>query len=109
MVGFICFQFNHEPEFGSYLHNLYVRRDLRGSGHARSLISKALERFDSDKLGHAVHLIAFAENVPARHLYDRLGGAVVERSVREHPGNPPIEIVRYQWQSALLLAETVRL
>lgn len=108
VAGFICFQFDHEPEFGSYLHNLYLGRDWRGSGHGRALIRNALDRFDPYRLGHAVHLMAFSENAPARRLYDGLGGTVIEQSIRRRGNNPPVEVVRYQWQSARLLADATR-
>jgi len=46
VAGFICFQFDREPEFGSYLHNLYVGRDLRGT-RASSRFSRRISASSS--------------------------------------------------------------
>lgn len=105
IAGFSCFQFDHEPQFGSYLHNLYVAKKHRGGGCARSLIRHATCRFEATRLDRPVHLVVFADNGPARRLYEGLGGKVIEQTERHRKATPPIKVIRYQWQNARRLAE----
>lgn len=105
VMGFLCFQFDHEVQFGTYLHNLYVAKNVRGVGYARTLIRAGINGFSAARLEMPVHLVAFAANEPARRFYDRLGGTIIEHSMRARAGSPPIKVVRYQWQNAMRLAE----
>lgn len=101
--GFLCFQFDYEPQFGTYLHNLYVVKGFRGGGHARSLIRAGIDQFSDLRRNIPIHLVVFAENETARRLYDRLGGTMIEHSTRKRGDNPPVEVIRYQWESAACL------
>lgn len=106
--GFCCFPLDEETEFGTYLHNLYVSSDLQGKGVAKSLLRQAIDTFDLERKAKPVHLVAFVRNTRAVAIYDRLGGRVIDRSEVTRAGNPPVELVRYQWPSANQLADQLR-
>ncbi|WP_180355900.1 GNAT family N-acetyltransferase [Aliirhizobium smilacinae] len=103
--GFCCFDFNEETEFGTYLHNLYVSPQFQGQGVAKSLLHHAVSAFEASRKDLPIHLLAFAKNAVATAVYDRLGGTVIERSEVVRAGNPPVELLRYQWPSADALLE----
>jgi ribosomal protein S18 acetylase RimI-like enzyme len=105
VAGFCCFVFNEETEFGTYLHNLYVFPSLQGKGVAKALLREALSIFDPQRRDLPIHLVAFAKNTKATAVYDRLGGAVIERNEVTRSGNPAVELVRYQWPTAHDLME----
>ncbi|WP_313196924.1 GNAT family N-acetyltransferase [Rhizobium sp.] len=100
IAGFCCFVFNEETEFGTYLHNLYVSPVFQGKGVAKTLLREALSTLENSRKDLPVHLVAFAKNIPATAVYDRLGGLVIERREVTRAGNPGVELVRYQWPTA---------
>ncbi|MEV4608523.1 GNAT family N-acetyltransferase [Neorhizobium sp. LMR1-1-1.1] len=105
IAGFCCFVFNEETEFGTYLHNLYVSPFFQGKGVAKTILREALSSFENSRKDLPVHLVAFAKNIPATAVYDRLGGLVIERREVTRAGNPGVELVRYQWPTAHDLLE----
>lgn len=105
IAGFCCFVFNEEKEFGTYLHNLYVSPSLQGRGVAKALLREALSVFDPQRKDLPIHLVAFAKNMKATAVYERLGGVVIERNEVTRSGNPAVELVRYQWPTAHDLME----
>lgn len=105
IAGFCCFVFNEEKEFGTYLHNLYVSPFFQGKGVAKTLLREALSTFEHSRKDLPVHLVAFAKNMKATAVYDRVGGLVIERREVTRAGNPAVELVRYQWPTAHELLE----
>jgi ribosomal protein S18 acetylase RimI-like enzyme len=104
MAGFCCFLFNEQPELGTYLHNLYVSSSFRRRGVARSLLREAIATFDDPKQAQPVHLLVYGANSRAVELYHRLGGRVVDRTQAIRGAGSIVELLRYQWESALDLA-----
>lgn len=102
VVGFICFVLEPNDAWGSYLHNLYVASSHQRQGIARRLLVEGVSGLGSDVRAAPVHLLVYRANEPARALYERLGGAPVERFMR---GDPPVELFRYQWASADVLLQ----
>lgn len=103
IAGFCCFLFDEQSELGSYLHNLYVSSNFRRQGVARSLLREAIGTFDDPEQARPMHLLVYAANSKAVELYNRLGGCVVER-VEVIRGSSTVQLLRYQWTSALDLA-----
>lgn len=104
VAGFACFQFDHQPEFGSYLHNLFISSRHQGGGIGRTLIHDAIARFAPVHAERPLHLVAYGANHAACRFYERLGGQIIERGAREQSDGPPAEILRYGWASAQDLA-----
>jgi ribosomal protein S18 acetylase RimI-like enzyme len=100
VIGFCCFPFAEEIQFGSYLHNLYVSSEYQGRGVARATLRWAIDMFDNERKALPVHLRVFSKNIRAVAMYERWGGQIIERSNVVRLGNPSVEIVRYQWPSA---------
>jgi GNAT superfamily N-acetyltransferase len=103
LAGFACLLRDHEPEWGVYLHNLYTDARWRGLGVARTVLSAAIRELSEIDLARPLHLKALALNAPARAIYDKWGGVVVETLQQDFPGSPAVDVVRYQWPSAKAL------
>lgn len=105
LAGFACLLLAHEPEWGVYLHNLYTDAAWRGHGVARLTLAEAIRHLPHADLGRPLHLTALARNAPARAIYDRWGGHVVEQLTQDFKGTRGVAVVRYQWPScAAMLA-----
>lgn len=102
IVGLCCFLFNEQMQFGTYLHNLYVRPAFQGRGVASSLLREAIATFDDLRKVEPIHLLVYAMNMKAVAVYDRLGGIVVEKCEVLRAGSA-VELLRYQWPSAIEL------
>ncbi|QCL77541.1 GNAT family N-acetyltransferase (plasmid) [Agrobacterium tumefaciens] len=106
LAGFSCFLFDHETQFGTYLHNLYVDPAYQGKGVARSLLSAGIQRFSPQQRNRPVHLLTLADNHPARRFYEKLNGQIVEEKRSVMASYPDLIFVRYQWRSAHELTAT---
>jgi len=105
VAGFACLLLEHEPEWGVYLHNLYTDANVRGQGVARTVLAAALRELPDIDLARPLHLCALALNAPARAVYDKWGGQVVETQWQDFKGTRGVEVLRYQWPTcATLLA-----
>ncbi len=100
LAGFACFLFDEETAFGTYLHNLYVSPEHQRRGVARGLLAAAIDGFSPERLERPVSLLVFRENHPARRVYERLRGRVVEEIERATPAGPAIGLLRFQWPTA---------
>ena len=105
VAGFACFLFDQETDFGTYLHNIYVAKRYQRRGVASGLLNSGIGSFQPSRLEHPVHLLVFDKNTPARAFYERLGGEMIEETVRSRAGSGPIALCRYQWPSANTLRD----
>lgn len=103
LAAFACLLLEYEPEWGVYLHNLYTDAGFRGQGVARAVLAGALRELKDVDLARPLHLTALARNAPARAIYDKWGGQVVETLTQDFKGTRGVEVVRYQWPSAAAL------
>jgi len=107
VVGFACFLFDEETDFGTYLHNLYVASSHQGRGGARSLLAESIRSFPTGWLERPVHLLTLRENHPARSFYERMGGQRVEEKRNVITRLPHVFFVRYQWSTAHALLKQI--
>lgn len=105
LAGFVCFQYDQETDFGTYLHNIYVDKRFQRRGIASGLLVAGIDAFHANRRDNPVHLLVFAENAPALAFYERLGGVVVEELERSRAEGGPVALCRYQWPSANKLRE----
>lgn len=87
------------PEGGdpasAYIDNLHVRPGNRGLGIGARLMRAAAA--DLPALGYrACHLRVFTQNAAAIRFYERLGGAIVERTTEDLMGHPA-DTYRIAW------------
>ncbi len=101
LAGFCCFDFLRRPEFGTYLHNIYVSPLYQRRGVASGLIATTIETFPASRRLAPVHLLVFADNHPARAYYERLSGEVDDEPIERvlHDG-ALVRLCRYRWASA---------
>lgn len=104
LAGFACFDLDEEPHFGTYLHNLYVDRSFQGKRLGPRLLIESINHFQAERREVPVHLLTMRENYPARRLYDRLNGRVIEQKQNVMSRYPDVIFVRYQWPSARVMA-----
>jgi hypothetical protein len=97
IVGFACVLMDAEPEWGALLDNLHVKPAIKKQGVGRQLFDHARRWVDDAQPGTPLHLTVIEANVDARRFYDRLGGVVVERIMREVGPGTNLAVLRYRW------------
>ncbi len=86
LVGFACVELDAEPEWGALLDNLHVRPDRKGQGIGRRLFDAARE-WSFEQLGHqGIHLWVIEANVEGQQFYNRIGGTIAERKIKDVVG-----------------------
>jgi GNAT superfamily N-acetyltransferase len=98
MVGFACVLLDAEPAWGALLDNLHVVPDLKGRGIGRRLFETAHRWVAAAAPGTRMHLTVIERNHNARAFYDRMGGAIVERTVVEVVPGTRLDVLRYAWE-----------
>ena len=103
LAGFACLLLDEEPFWGACLDNLHVQPELRGHGLGRQLFGRAVRWLLTVEPDWPIYLWVFEANEGARRLYDALRGQVVERTIKDLPGNARIPSLRYVWRDAVAL------
>lgn len=98
LVGFVCVLLDEEPAWGALLDNLHVKPELRGLGIGRRLFREARDWVSVAAPGQRMHLTVIEGNLEARRFYDRHGGAIVERKIKEVIPGTRLTILRYVWE-----------
>ena len=96
--AFACAFLDADPDWGTLLDNLHVVPNLKGGGLGRKLMSQVAEWVLRQKSSPRMHLWAYADNVAARHFYERLGGMNTAYVAEEAPDGTTVNAVRYSWQ-----------
>lgn len=98
LVGFACVELDAEPEWGALLDNLHVRPDRKGQGIGRRLFDAARE-WSFEQLGHnGIHLWVLEANLEGQGFYNRIGGTIAERKVKDVVGVVTVPALRYVWK-----------
>lgn len=97
VVGFASAVFDPADKWGVYLHHLYVTSAFQRRGLARRLWLSVLDAFPPAFENAPISLIALEGNMPARGLYERVGGKASEHILIQYPGNPNTPALRYTW------------
>ena len=105
LVAFVCVLLDKEPLWGACLDNLHILPKLRGHGLGRRLFSRAAQWVMSTEPGWPIHLWVFETNSSGRRFYESLGGAVVERRLKEAPGGAEVSSLRYVWRDLRVLLQ----
>lgn len=98
LTGFACVLLDAEPVWGALLDNLHVRPALKRQGIGRRLFEEARCWVRDRTPGTPLHLTVIEANISARYFYDRLGGTIVERKMREVVPGTALAILRYRWE-----------
>ncbi len=104
-VGFGCLVVDEDPVWGSLVANLHADPARRGLGIGRELMADLAARARATAAHRPVHLFCLALNGPARAFYEKLGGAVVERTEADEPDGRRHPVLRYAWPTPAALAE----
>lgn len=98
LVGFACVELDAEPDWGALLDNLHVRPDRKGRGIGRRLFDAARE-WSFEQLGHrGIHLWVIEANVEGQQFYNRIGGTIAERTIKDVVGVVKLPALRYVWK-----------
>jgi GNAT superfamily N-acetyltransferase len=98
LVGFACVELDAEPEWGALLDNLHVRPDRKGRGIGRRLFDAARE-WSFEQLGHqGLHLWVIEANLEGQQFYNRIGGTIAERKIKDVVGVVKLPALRYVWK-----------
>lgn len=107
LAGFTSVVFEPSDKWGAYLHHLYVGSDFQRQGLARRLWLAVLDTFPVAFQDAPISLLALEGNMPARALYDRVGGKVEERILAQYPGSPDTPVLRYTWPNPDVLRQMI--
>lgn len=99
-AGFVCLYRDHDERWGSLIDNLHVRPALRGRTMGEALLRAAVTKLGQDQ---AFHLWVFEANVAGIRFYQRLGGAITERTLDDMPAAQGAPILRMAWPNAASL------
>jgi ribosomal protein S18 acetylase RimI-like enzyme len=103
LVGFACAYGDHDSEWGSFVDNLHVSRELSGKGIGRTLMRRAGASLVPRYSEIGVYLLVLEVNHAARRFYERLGGRNAEVSTMETHGGARVRSCRYTWSRPALL------
>jgi GNAT superfamily N-acetyltransferase len=103
--AFACAFLDADPDWGTLLDNLHVAPKLKGGGLGRRLMSQVAEWVLRQESSRKLHLWAYADNVAARHFYERLGGMNTAYVAEDAPDGTTVNAVRYSWQDVSLLMQ----
>jgi ribosomal protein S18 acetylase RimI-like enzyme len=103
-LGFIGLLLDQDPVWGSLIDNLHVLPDRRGGGIGARLMRAGAARLAALRPRDRVHLSVFADNRPARAVYEHWGGVQIDSAEEEVPGGGRAVAVRYGWASPLVLS-----
>jgi GNAT superfamily N-acetyltransferase len=81
------------------LDNLHVLPSQKGTGIGRKLVRYIAVWCDIDYSNKGLYLWVFEQNLPARHLYERLGGVVVGEANWSAPDGTAVKEIRYAWKN----------
>jgi GNAT superfamily N-acetyltransferase len=97
LAGFACVLPDVEPHLGPRLDNLHVRPELKRTGIGHRLFTAAREWSSRARPGRPMHLWVLESNQVARSFYEREGGRISQRIIRDVvPGLAAFEL-RYDW------------
>jgi GNAT superfamily N-acetyltransferase len=105
--AFACAFLDADPDWGTLLDNLHVVPKLRGGGLGRKLMAQVAHWVLRQKSSPKMHLWAYADNVAARHFYERLGGVNTAYVAEDAPDGTIVNAVRYSWQDVSLLTRNL--
>jgi GNAT superfamily N-acetyltransferase len=97
LVGFACVELDAEPEWGALLDNLHVRPDRKGRGIGRRLFDAARE-WSFEQRHQGIHLWVIEANVEGQQFYNRIGGTIAERKIKDVVGVVKLPALRYVWK-----------
>jgi ribosomal protein S18 acetylase RimI-like enzyme len=98
-VGFACVRRKAEAA-GPLLDNLHVLPERKGEGIGRRLMAAAAAWLVEKEPEAALQLVVWADNVPARRFYERLGGREAEVFDAPIPGGGTEPQIRLRWERA---------
>jgi ribosomal protein S18 acetylase RimI-like enzyme len=104
LVGFVCAYGAHDPQWGSFVDNLHVAAEAKGSGVGSTLMRRAGAWLAERHPGRGVYLWVLEANAPARRFYERLGARNAGVTTMETHGGAIVRSCRYTWPAAEALA-----
>ncbi|MCX6594967.1 MAG: GNAT family N-acetyltransferase [Acidobacteria bacterium] len=104
-VGFVCVVADHDRQWGSFIDNLHVVPEWRGTGGGRRLMQAAAAWLIARQSANPVYLWVFEPNTEARAFYRRMGGREAETGLRDTPEGLKVPGFRCVWDSPQVLTE----
>jgi len=102
--GFVCAYGDHDPQWGSFIDNIHVAHESKGSGIGASLMRQAGTWLSLHYPGLGIYLWVLEANASARRFYGRLGAHNSGATTMETHGEAIVRSCRYTWANAELLS-----
>ncbi len=98
VVGFSCTGLtNKSPGFDGEVFGLHIKPTVKKQGYGKILMDASFELLRSFGCKSAC-VRTLEDNIPARRFYEKLGGQIVEKELKNFGGKELVEIV-YGWPS----------
>ncbi|MES2938897.1 MAG: GNAT family N-acetyltransferase [Pseudomonadota bacterium] len=102
VLAFGCAFLNFDPEWGSILDNLHVRRDLQGLGLGTRLLHDIARICATETPTLPMHLWVLHVNVSAQGFYQRYGAQNGGTITWNAPEGSQVPVWRYYWPAGQL-------
>lgn len=105
LLGFVCAYRDREPIWGSYIDNLHVSPQARGTGLGTALLHETAAWALANCRSRSLYLWVFKVNYQARRFYESRRGREVEVIDDEAPDGSMTRSVRIHWPDARTLLQ----
>ena len=97
IVGFACFYAGGNPDWGSYLENLHVRKAHQSNGIGKKLLIKGAHWCSQQEPNKGLCLLVNQDNIKAQYFYKDLGAQHVTDSVWNAPDGSVVPTYWLVW------------
>lgn len=97
LAGFVCAFGDADPQHGTLIDNLHVRKELQRRGIGKRLMSEVAKWCMAELPGDGIFLWVLEPNLPARRFYETLGATYIDRELWDLPDGVSLPSIRYAW------------
>ncbi|MDQ2075899.1 GNAT family N-acetyltransferase [Marinimicrobium sp. ABcell2] len=102
LLGFACAYAGENPEWGSYLDNLHVRKTHQGNGIGKALLIEISRWCQQQEPSSGLCLLVNQNNVNAQEFYKSLGAHNAQESVWNAPDGSAVPTYWFVWDRGAL-------
>lgn len=106
ILGFACVYTGANPQWGSYLDNLHVRKDRQSKGIGKSLLIEICRWCRQQDPSEHLCLTVNQDNVNAQKFYKSLGARNMKEDIWNAPDGSIVPTYWFVWDNISLLAES---
>jgi GNAT superfamily N-acetyltransferase len=99
LIGFVGFYGDDDAQFGTYIDNLHVQKDLKSKGIGKTLLQEVVKWVNQNSENQKMYLWVYEANHSARAFYEKVGAINHETLDLENPFDEGLKVstCRYVW------------